>query len=92
VTSAKATRAALSIEPLTPERLGDLASLFDQGGDPKQCWCTWYRLPNQAFSKSTKADRQAYLDELAEKTPAPDLVAYRAGRAVGWDRVMTLSV
>lgn len=74
----------LAIEPLTPGRLGDLASLFDQGGDPKQCWCTWYRLPNQAFSKSKKADRQAYLDELAERTPAPGLVAYRAGRTVGW--------
>ncbi len=84
MTTAKATAGDLTIEPLTPDRLGDLASLFDQGGDPKQCWCTWFRLPNQAFSKSKKADRQAYLDELAERTPAPGLVAYRDDRAVGW--------
>ena len=84
MTTAKATPADLTIEPLTPRRLGDLASLFDQGGDPKQCWCTWYRLPNQAFSKTKKADRQTYLDELAERTPAPGLVAYRDGQAVGW--------
>jgi GNAT superfamily N-acetyltransferase len=74
----------LTIEPLTAERFGDLASLFDQGGDPKHCWCTWYRLPNQAYSKSTTADRRAHLDELTERTPAPGLVAYRDGRAVGW--------
>ena len=74
----------LAIEPLTPERLGDLASLFEQGGDPKQCWCAWFRLPNQAFSKSKKADRRAQMGDLADRTPAPGLIAYRDGRAVGW--------
>jgi hypothetical protein len=27
------------ILPVTPDRLADLATLFDQGGDPKWCWC-----------------------------------------------------
>lgn len=31
----------IDIQPLTPERLPDLASLFDQGGEPKWCWCDW---------------------------------------------------
>ena len=32
---------ALDIQPLTPERLPHLAALFNQGGDPKWCWCDW---------------------------------------------------
>ena len=84
MTTAKATPADLTIEPLTPGRLGDLASLFDQGGDPKHCWCTWYRLPNQSYAKATTADKRAHLGGLAERTPKPGLVAYRDGRAVGW--------
>lgn len=28
----------LQILPLNPDRLPDLAALFDQGGDPKWCW------------------------------------------------------
>jgi hypothetical protein len=28
----------LDIQPLTAKRIPDLATLFDQGGDPKWCW------------------------------------------------------
>jgi hypothetical protein len=73
VTTAKATAEDLTIEPLTAERFGDLASLFDQGGDPKHCWCTWYRLPNPAYSKATPSDKRAHLGVLArmrQATPA----------------------
>jgi GNAT superfamily N-acetyltransferase len=84
VTPARRAQPALTFEPLTAERFGDLASLFDQGGDPKHCWCTWYRLPNPSYSKASVADKRAHLGDLAERTPAPGLVAYRDGRAVGW--------
>jgi GNAT superfamily N-acetyltransferase len=84
VTTKSRVDTALTIQPLTAGRFGDLASLFDQGGDPKHCWCTWYRLPNQSYSKATTADRRAHLGDLAERAPAPGLVAYRDGRAVGW--------
>ncbi len=33
--------ADLDIQPLTPDRLPDLAALFEQGGDPKWCWYKW---------------------------------------------------
>jgi hypothetical protein len=33
---------SLGIPPLTPYRLPDLADLFEQGGDPKWCWCKSY--------------------------------------------------
>ena len=74
----------LEIVPLTPERLDDLASLFDQGGDPKWCWCAYFRIRGRSWSNSTAAANRAVLTELAERPPAPGLIAYRDGDAVGW--------
>jgi hypothetical protein len=31
----------MDVRPLTPERFGDLAALFEENGDPKWCWCCW---------------------------------------------------
>lgn len=79
----------LTIVPLTAARVADLATLFDQGGDPKWCWCTYYRVRGRSWSNSTPADNRAILGELADRAladraPAPGLVAYRDGRVVGW--------
>jgi GNAT superfamily N-acetyltransferase len=74
----------LAIEPLTPDRLGDLATLFDQGGDPKWCWCAYFRIRGRSWSNSSAAANRAVLTSLAAQEPAPGLVAYRAGQAVGW--------
>jgi ribosomal protein S18 acetylase RimI-like enzyme len=74
----------LSIVPLTPGRLDDLASLFDQGGDPKWCWCAYFRVRGQTWSNATPAANRSLLGELADRAPAPGLIAYRDGQAVGW--------
>lgn len=74
----------LTILPLTPERMDDLATLFEQGGDPKWCWCTSFRLRGRDEFQRRPSENRALLGELAERGPAPGLVAYRDGRAVGW--------
>ena len=43
----------LEIHPLTPSRLPDIAGLFGQGGDPKWCWCAFYRVRGVDFGTST---------------------------------------
>lgn len=43
----------LVVVPLTPERFPDLAALFDEGGDPKWCWFTWFRFRGRDFTNST---------------------------------------
>lgn len=48
----------LDIRPLTPERLPDLASLFEQGGDPKWCRCAYFRIRGFDFSKGTMTSRR----------------------------------
>lgn len=78
----------LDIVPLTRDRLADLAALFGQGGDPKWCWCAWYRLRNVDFSSATAESNREVLEAAVSSTVAegraPGLVAYRGGEAVGW--------
>jgi GNAT superfamily N-acetyltransferase len=79
---------ALDILPLTPERLPDLAALFEQGGDPKWCWCAYFRIRGFDFSSGGKARHRSVMEtavaETADEGRAPGLVAYDDGEAVGW--------
>lgn len=74
--------------PLTPDRFADLAALFEQGGDPKWCWCASFRLRSLHFTKAKPADNRAVLEAAmahdAQEGRAPGLVAYRDGAAIGW--------
>jgi GNAT superfamily N-acetyltransferase len=74
----------VDIQPLTPDRFADLAALFEEGGDPRWCWCTYFRTRGRDWSNSTPAANRAELAALTEHDIAPGLVAYRDGRAVGW--------
>ena len=78
----------LEFHPLTPKRLADLAGLFEQGGDPKWCWCASFRVRGMTFSNSSAADNRAVLEKAARtdarKGRAPGLIAYRDGEAIGW--------
>src|SRR5262245_57164149 len=74
----------LAIVPLIPERFPDLAALFEEGGDPKWCWCMYFRARGRDWSNSTAAGNRAELEALTERPLAPGLVAYADARAVGW--------
>ena len=78
----------ISIKPLTPERFTDLAELFEQGGDPKWCWCAYYRIRGIDFSKSGKSRHRAVLEtavvDNAAEGRAPGIVAYAGDEVVGW--------
>ena len=79
---------ALDIQPLTPGRLPDLAELFEQGGDPKWCWCAYFRIRGFDFSSGGKARHRKVMEtavaENAKEDRAPGLVAYDGDEAVGW--------
>ena len=55
-----------------------------QGGDPKWCWCMYFRTRGLSWSNSTAKQNREGLRSLAGNEPAPGLVAYRDGEAVGW--------
>jgi ribosomal protein S18 acetylase RimI-like enzyme len=74
----------LRILPLTPDRIADLAPLFDAGGDPKWCWCAYYRFRGRDWTNSSAAANRANLELMSAGTPAPGLVAYEGDAVVGW--------
>lgn len=78
--------ATLEIVPLTPDRWDDVASLFGEGGDPKSCSCMYWRIRSKDWSfanvRETREGFHRLVDEARD--PAPGLLAYRDGRAVGW--------
>ena len=75
----------LEIHPLTQKRVPDLATLFDQGGDPKWCWCSYFRVRGRDWTNATPAENRDLLEAAARKRHhAPGLVAYEQGTVVGW--------
>jgi GNAT superfamily N-acetyltransferase len=82
--STMATPPAIQVKPLTPDRFADLAQLFEEGGDPKWCWCIYFRVRGRDWSNSTATDNRDELRALTKRKLAPGLVAYREGGAVGW--------
>jgi GNAT superfamily N-acetyltransferase len=78
--------AAVEILPLTAERWDDVATLFGEGGDPKTCWCMFWRLRSKDWSFGTAGEARDGLHRLVDegRDPAPGLLAYEDGRPVGW--------
>jgi GNAT superfamily N-acetyltransferase len=76
--------ATLVVEPLSPARWPSLAALFSEGGDPKWCWCTFWRHRSSGDFSRTAADNRAELEARAAHDPAPGLIALDGDRAVGW--------
>lgn len=76
----------LEIAPLTPERWDDLAALFGEGGDPKTCWCMYWRIRSRDWSFANVAETRAGMQALVSerRDPAPGLLASENGRVVGW--------
>ena len=79
----------LDVRPLTPATWDALAALFAEGGDPKWCWCAFWRKRGMSWANTTAAKNRADLQQLAEAGEAaggipPGLVALRGDRAVGW--------
>lgn len=82
---------ALDIHPLTADRVADLADLFGQGGDPRWCWCAYFRVRGRDWSNSTPAENRGVMEAAvaanAAEGRAPGLVAYDGSEAVGWTSI-----
>jgi GNAT superfamily N-acetyltransferase len=76
--------APLDIHPLTGDRWDDLATLFDRPGDPKGCWCMYYRVRSRDFAELWGKGARAAFRKVVDGGPPPGLLAYRDGVPVGW--------
>jgi len=79
---------SLEVRPLTPETWDALAALFREGGDPRWCWCQFWRLRAKDMSGAKVTELQARLRAQAGSDEPPGLVAFDEelgpDRAVGW--------
>ena len=81
---------ALTVHPLTPERMTDLDAVFQARGCSvaKHCYCMYYRRSGTASVSGpgeTPATRnRAAIAELAASEMPPGLLGYRDGKPVGW--------
>ena len=76
--------ATLEIHPLTRDRWDDLVTVFDRPGDPKGCWCMFYRVRSRDFDRLWGQGARAAFRKVVADGPPPGLLAYRDGTPVGW--------
>ena len=60
----------LDIQPLTRQRLPDLAALFGQGGDPKWSWCASFRVRAVTFYHASPTANRAVLERAVDELSA----------------------
>jgi len=75
---------AFEVRPLNGETWDALADLFREGGDPRWCWCQYWRLRSKDFSASKVPQLRERLHDQALSMEPPGLVAFDGDRAVGW--------
>lgn len=80
----KSSRSKFVFLPATPERWNDLESLFGARGACGGCWCMTWRLPRAVFNAGKGEENRKALRKLVKKGPAPGVLAYDMGKAVGW--------
>lgn len=78
----------LRISPLTPETWPMLERLFREGGDPRWCWCQFWRMRSKDFGAAKVPELRGRLRAQAEGSMPPGLVALEGegddARAIGW--------
>ncbi len=78
----------MRIKPLNAEYWPALETLFREGGDPRWCWCQWWRLRSKDFSALKVPELRERLQSQAAGDRPPGLVALEGEgaetRAIGW--------
>jgi GNAT superfamily N-acetyltransferase len=79
----------LAFQPLTPERLGDLDTVFGERGCSvaRNCWCMYYRKTGRDAPPEGVPLREANrlaMQKLVRGGTVPGLIGYRDGEPVGW--------
>jgi GNAT superfamily N-acetyltransferase len=75
----------LLCHPLTPDRWGDLETLFGPRGACGGCWCMVWRLPRKDFVNGKGAgNRAAFRNIVRHADTPPGILGYLDGEPVGW--------
>ncbi len=77
----------ITIEPATTERFEDVQHALSGGGDGRGCQCQWWMITNAEWERTSQPQRRELLRTELADGPAPALLAYADGEAVGFVRV-----
>jgi GNAT superfamily N-acetyltransferase len=77
-------RTTIRVEPATPDRWADLATLFE-GDGPRGCWCQYWRQSSSPYRAGGPGSGERNLRGQVEAgPPAPGLIAYHNDKPAGW--------
>ncbi len=74
----------LLFRPVTAENWKDLEELFGGHGAYAGCWCMWWRIRRSEFDRRTGEEKRQALKGIVDSGTVPGILAYLAGRPVGW--------
>jgi GNAT superfamily N-acetyltransferase len=74
----------LAFHAVTPDRWGDLESLFGPRGASAGCWCMWWRLSRAEFGRQSGEERRVGLKALVDAGQAPGILAYLSETPIAW--------
>lgn len=75
---------AVEVVPATPERWGDLETIFGTRGESARCWCQWFFEGSAVGRGELAAANKEALRARVESGPAPGVLAYLGGVPAGW--------
>ena len=73
----------LTVRPLTAEEWPALEDLFGRAGASNGCWCMYWRI-GPRYKERPREENKHDLEHIARSGPAPGLLAFDGGTAVGW--------
>lgn len=74
----------VTIVPASSAHWPAVEALFREGGDPRWCWCQYWRMRSKDFGAAKVPELRERLRAQAESALPPGLVALEGDRAVGW--------
>jgi GNAT superfamily N-acetyltransferase len=74
----------LYFQPVSQERLADLARFSEQHGKFRYCSCMRWRMTSTEFQRSTKEERVGALVSLVRHDVPIGILAYANGEPIGW--------
>jgi GNAT superfamily N-acetyltransferase len=75
----------ISIKSASDVPWADLESVFTTPGDPRTCWCQYFKITGAAWEKATAKTLAPMLHEQSRRAdPTPGLVAYVDDEPAGW--------
>ena len=76
----------MEVHPATPDRLADLAELFETGPATRGCWCMWFiDPPKEVRAGWNNGGNRAAFEAMTQNADPPlGLIAYEGDVPVGW--------